>query len=168
MKLHHCSSLCLHCTHKNNLPLALHKEPKIHQHCVPADGVQLKLCTQLHQGSCDSIVGTVTTLWGGQSRVDFQLGQGISFFSKTSGPALGPTQPPIQWTMEVISLEMKWLEHKADHSPPSIAKIKKEQNWTSSPTICLYNTASCSILYFEYYYCYSKPYCHILLSLADS
>jgi len=30
--------------------------------------------------------------------------------------------------MEVISLEMKWLEHKADHSPPSIAKIKKEQN----------------------------------------
>jgi hypothetical protein len=39
MKLHHCSSLCLHSTHKNNLPLTLHKKPKIHQHCVPADGI---------------------------------------------------------------------------------------------------------------------------------
>jgi hypothetical protein len=36
-----------------------------------------------------------------------------------SGPALGPTQPPIQWVPVV-----KRQECEADHSPPSSAEVK--------------------------------------------
>jgi hypothetical protein len=32
---------------------------------------------------------------------------------------------------------IKLLGHKADHSPPSSAKVKNEQSCTSTPSICL-------------------------------
>jgi hypothetical protein len=51
-------------------------------------------------------------------------GLGI-FSSPVSRMALGPTQPPIQWAPGSLSLGVKWLGHKADHSPPSNAKIKE-------------------------------------------
>jgi hypothetical protein len=39
--------------------------------------------------------------------------------------ALGPTQPPIQWVPETLSLGVKWSGHEAEHSPPSSAKVKE-------------------------------------------
>jgi hypothetical protein len=41
-----------------------------------------------------------------------------------SRPALGPTQPPIQWVLGALSLGVKrpWCE--ADHSPPPNAEVK--------------------------------------------
>jgi hypothetical protein len=48
----------------------------------------------------------------------------IFLFSATSRLALGPTHLPIQWVPRAISLGVKWLEHEADHSPPSCTEVK--------------------------------------------
>jgi len=42
-----------------------------------------------------------------------------------SRPALGPTQPPIQWVPGALSLGVKWLGHEADHPPPYSAEVKE-------------------------------------------
>jgi hypothetical protein len=41
------------------------------------------------------------------------------FFGITSRPALGPTQPPIQWISWAFSLGVKWPGCEADRSPTS-------------------------------------------------
>jgi len=58
-------------------------------------------------------------------------------FSTMSIPALGTTQPSIQWVLEVLSLGAKQLEHEADHSPPSSVEVKKAWSYTSTPP-CLH------------------------------
>jgi hypothetical protein len=50
---------------------------------------------------------------------------GITIICITSRMALGPTQPPIQWVPEALSLGVKQLGHEDDHSPPSSAKVKE-------------------------------------------
>jgi hypothetical protein len=47
--------------------------------------------------SSGSVVGIVTTLPAGRSGVRILAVQGIFLFSKTCIPALGPTNPPLQW-----------------------------------------------------------------------
>jgi len=42
-----------------------------------------------------------------------------------SRPALGPTQPPIQWILQALSLGVKQLGREADLSPPSSAEVKE-------------------------------------------
>jgi hypothetical protein len=56
---------------------------------------------------------------------------GIFLSTTTSRKALEPTQPPIQWVPEALSLEVKHLGHGADHSPPSSAKVKNVWSYTS-------------------------------------
>jgi hypothetical protein len=47
--------------------------------------------------------------------------------TSASRPALGPTQPPVQWVTEALSSGGKErLWHDVDHSPPSNAEVKKE------------------------------------------
>jgi hypothetical protein len=58
-------------------------------------------------------------------RVQILVEAGNFLFDTTSSPALGPTQPPIQWVPEAISLGVKWLEREADHLPPSSAEVKE-------------------------------------------
>jgi hypothetical protein len=53
-------------------------------------------------------------------------------FSKSSRPALGSTQPPIQWVPGALSPEVKRPGREADHSPPSSAKVKKIWIYTST------------------------------------
>jgi hypothetical protein len=51
---------------------------------------------------------------------------GISLFVSTSRPALGPTEPSIQWVSGV-----KRPAREADHSPPSSDEIKIAWSYTS-------------------------------------
>jgi hypothetical protein len=50
---------------------------------------------------------------------------GIFLFTTASEPALGPTQPPIQWVLVALSLGVKRPGIEADHSPPSSAEVKE-------------------------------------------
>jgi hypothetical protein len=49
---------------------------------------------------------------------------GIFLFA-ASRTTLGPTQPPIQWVLGVLSLGVKRPGREADHSPPSNAEVKE-------------------------------------------
>jgi hypothetical protein len=46
-------------------------------------------------------------------------------FSISSRPALGSSQPPIQWVPGGLSLGVKRLGREADHSPPTGPEVKK-------------------------------------------
>jgi hypothetical protein len=49
------------------------------------------------------------------------------FLYPVSRPALGPTQPPVQWVPGVLSPGVKARsERDADHSPPSSAEVENE------------------------------------------
>jgi hypothetical protein len=50
---------------------------------------------------------------------------GIFLFTTASRTALGPTQPPIQWVPEVLSLGVKRAGSEADNLPPSGAEVKE-------------------------------------------
>jgi hypothetical protein len=53
-------------------------------------------------------------------------------FCMSSRPALGPTQPPIQWVPGVFSPGIKRLGHEADHSPSAGAEFKRRWIYTST------------------------------------
>jgi hypothetical protein len=55
------------------------------------------------------------------------------FFTTVSKPALGTTQPPIQWVTRALSMGVKWLRREADHSLPSSAEVKNAWSYTSPP-----------------------------------
>jgi hypothetical protein len=44
-------------------------------------------------------------------------------YSTVSRPALGPTQPRIQWVPGALSPGVNRLEREADHSRPSSGKV---------------------------------------------
>jgi hypothetical protein len=53
--------------------------------------------------------------------------------SKSSRPALGSIQPPIQWVPGDLSPGVKLPRREADHSPPASAEVKKMWIYTSTP-----------------------------------
>jgi hypothetical protein len=69
---------------------------------------------------------------------DYRQVLGIFLFTTTSRPALGPTQPPIQWVPGALSLGVKRPGCEADHSPPSVAEVKNAWSYTSTPPVRLH------------------------------
>jgi hypothetical protein len=69
----------------------------------------------------------------------FQSRQGLEIFLFTtvSRPIREPTQPPIPWVPGALSLGVKRPGRETDQSPPSSAKVKNAQSYTSPPTIYL-------------------------------
>jgi hypothetical protein len=67
------------------------------------------------------------------------VGLGIFLFTTASRTTLGPTQLPIQWVPEDLSLGVKRLGREADHSPPSSAEVKNVWSYTSTPPIRLHD-----------------------------
>jgi hypothetical protein len=64
---------------------------------------------------------------------DSRRGLGILLFTTTSRTDLRPTQPPIQWVPEALSLGVKRPEREADNSAPSSAEVKSAYSYTSTP-----------------------------------
>ena len=54
------------------------------------------------------------------------------------GWALGPTQLPVHWVLELLLPGPKWPGHSVNHSPPSNAEVQNERNCTSAPPVCLH------------------------------
>ena len=67
---------------------------------------------------------------------EFRQGQEIFLFNKTSKPALGPSQPPIQCKMR-NPRGAKRSGCESDNSPPFSAEFH-EWSCTSTPSMCLY------------------------------
>jgi hypothetical protein len=66
-------------------------------------------------------------------------GGGKSFhFSISSIPALGPTQPPIQWVPGALSLGVKRPGREADYSSPTSAEVKKTWVYISTHPLSLH------------------------------
>jgi hypothetical protein len=57
----------------------------------------------------------------------------IFHFSVSSRPAMGLTQPPIQWVPGALSPGVKRPGREADHSPQTSAEVKKTWVYTSLP-----------------------------------
>jgi hypothetical protein len=67
-------------------------------------------------------------------------------FSKASSPALGPTQPHIQWVPEFFP-DAEGPERDIDQSPPSSAEVKNDWNYTSAPPYVFTAWTGTTLLY---------------------
>jgi hypothetical protein len=88
-----------------------------------------------------------------------------ALFTTASRPALGPTQPPIQWVPRALSLGIKRPKREADHSPPSSAEVRNA--WSYNFTL---NTPACRgaqtqgqiyIYLYLYFYLYCLSTCFL-------
>jgi hypothetical protein len=77
--------------------------------------------------SLDSVV-SITTGY----KIGRPWGQSLShgnvknfLFSMSSKPALGPTQPPIEWVPGALPSGVKWQGRESDDSSPISAEVKK-------------------------------------------
>jgi hypothetical protein len=85
-------------------------------------------------------VGKVTRLLSKYLRFPWTNGvrfpAGNLLFSTASRPALGHTQPLIQWVSGALSLGVKWPGREAHHTPSS-AEVEIAWCYTSTPSIRL-------------------------------
>jgi hypothetical protein len=92
--------------------------------------VQCNTCRDLKyvsQSAYGIALHSITNNWNSWRYVlgfDSRRGLGIFLFT-ASRTALGPTQLPIQWVPEALSLGVKLPGREADHSPPSSAEVKE-------------------------------------------
>jgi hypothetical protein len=71
------------------------------------------------------VVGIATGYGLDDRGVGVRVPVGSRIFSKSSRPALGSMQPPIQWVLRALSPGVKRPGREADHSPLTIAEFKK-------------------------------------------
>jgi hypothetical protein len=64
---------------------------------------------------------------------NFCVGVGVPVGLRTSRPALGSTQPPIQWVLVALSPGVKQPGCEVDYSPPTSAEVKKMWIYISTP-----------------------------------
>jgi hypothetical protein len=83
-------------------------------------------------------------------------------FSESSWPALGSTQPPIQWVPGALSPRVKRPGREAEHSPPaSAAEVKKMCIYIHSPirlhgVVLNYLSTGTTLLFYFYSRKYDK------------
>jgi hypothetical protein len=68
----------------------------------------------------DSVVGIATTYGLDNRGVGVRVPVRSRIFSTSSRPALGSTQPPIQWVPGALTAGVKLPGREADHSPPAV------------------------------------------------
>jgi hypothetical protein len=64
--------------------------------------------------------------------------KGISLLATASGPALWPTQPPIQTAPDALILGIKRPGCEADNSTPFSAEAGNAWNYTSTPQVSVH------------------------------
>jgi len=74
----------------------------------------------------------------GWSGVWDPAGAGNFSLHHASGPALGPTEPPIWWVPRALSLKVKRSWREADPSPLSSASFKNARSYSSTPPKCFH------------------------------
>jgi hypothetical protein len=112
--------------------------------------------------SLESSVGIALSYRLDDRGFDSRQGLGTFLSTTVSRPALGPTQPPIQWLSEALSLGLKRPGSENDHSPPSSAEVKNAWSYTSNPAYafvarCLVKQRDFTLPYL-YLYLYPYPY----------
>jgi hypothetical protein len=81
-------------------------------------------------------VGVAQSVWlrTGLSGFDPRQRQRIFLLASASRPALGPTQPPVQWVPGVLSLGGKEQPGRnADHHLHLVPRLRMSRRYTSSP-----------------------------------
>jgi hypothetical protein len=82
----------------------------------------------------------LTTGWTiGRSRFDPRQGQRIFLLATASRPALGLTQPPIQWVPRVLSQGVKRGRGVTLTTHPHLVpRLRMSRSYTSSPPMCVH------------------------------
>jgi len=73
------------------------------------------------------------TGWKTREQLSSRVKKGLFVFTIASKLALGPRQPPIQWVLANVFLEVKRLGLEANNSPPSSSDVKNAWSYTSTP-----------------------------------
>jgi hypothetical protein len=79
--------------------------------------------------------GIATSYWADDRGFGVKSPDGVKnfHFSMSFRPALGSTQPPIQWVLGILSPWAKRPSRDAKHSPPTSVEVKKTWVYTSTP-----------------------------------
>jgi hypothetical protein len=91
--------------------------------------MKIKFATQIS----DNSVGITLGYGLNDERFEAQEMLGIFLFTTVFRTALEPTQSPIQWVLEALSLGVNLPGREADHLPPSTAEVKNAWRYTSTP-----------------------------------
>jgi hypothetical protein len=83
-----------------------------------------------------------------------------------SRPALGPSEPPIQWIPGVIYPRIKGQGCEADHSPPSSDEVKNAWRYTILPPYVF--TVWCLIMQWMSLWCGIEPQGQFYFALHQS
>jgi hypothetical protein len=97
----------------------------------PTHLVLLDFSSVKNWGSRDISVSIVTRLRAGRPSFDSRKEQRFLLFAAYR-PALGPTQPHIQWVPVALFLWIKRPGREADHSPSSSAEVENAWSYTST------------------------------------
>jgi hypothetical protein len=83
-----------------------------------------------------AVVGIATGLWAGGSGIWIPTGTIYFILSKTFVPALGPTQPPVEWVPGFF-LDDKAADREVTTDPPFNDEVKNQWSCTFAPSVCL-------------------------------
>jgi hypothetical protein len=99
----------------------------IHLHRFRPFSLFLPICFKIND-----IIGNSRYVFSPLNRV-FKTRIKIRFVSLIPLEPEWPTQPPIQWVREALSLRVKQSGREADHSPPSSADVNNAWSYTFTP-----------------------------------
>jgi hypothetical protein len=102
--------------------------------------------SETNQGASRDRSVDIETGYGlGGQEVGVPVPAGSRVFSVASRPALGPTQPTIQWVLGALSQGVnRQGGREAEHSPPTSAEVKKIWLYTSTPPYAFMANFTCT------------------------